>query len=211
MDRPTQTIYLLLWIRWIFLVVLFVLVMAVYACASLGTAAGLLVQVQPAAGLARWEIAPASVLGLSMMLTAVLAAGGLVAGVAHWRERRQCAEAEAKEDGEPFVAVPLILAFEPEYAVMWDTQLPALTLIRSAGPCGIPSHRLCAWYVKTSRRYPELYDGSSFRQWTEFLSEARLIRREEGKILLTAEGKEFLEYMASQRTLSGCTDGNAAA
>jgi hypothetical protein len=99
-----------------------------------------------------------------------------------------------EEDGQPFCALPVTLAFDPEYAIIWDTQLPAMELISAAGKRGVAKHDLLFRYCKDACRYPELYDGSSFKQWLHFLESAQLIACNQTRVVLTAEGREFLHF-----------------
>jgi len=79
-------------------------------------------------------------------------------------------------------------ASDPDHAIIWDTQLPALQLLASAGPAGMAATNLYAFYMKSCHQYPELYDGSTFESWLEFLQRDHLITIDGGKASLQAEG-----------------------
>lgn len=96
-------------------------------------------------------------------------------------------------DDQPFTVLSLPQAFDPDYTIIWDTQVPALELILRAGPSGLPIRRLRAWYRDSARHYPELYDGSSFARWMEFFEGEQIVKATGGKALVTAGGQLFLE------------------
>ena len=89
----------------------------------------------------------------------------------------------------------IALAFDPDHALVWETQIPILQLISIAEPHGISVRSLHRAYLESARCYPELYEGSSFKRWLEFLECAQLVTRIDGqRVLLTTQGKEFLHY-----------------
>jgi hypothetical protein len=94
---------------------------------------------------------------------------------------------------KPFV-LSLDDAFDPNHAVLWSTQVPALQLIASAGAAGVPYNRLYAAYQKTAEAFPELYDGSSFAQWLSCLQRANLITLASHRVKITSYGRDFLWY-----------------
>ncbi len=93
-----------------------------------------------------------------------------------------------------FSVLSIEQAFDPDYAIIWDTQVPALRLIASAGRTGLPVESLCSSYTRSCRRYPEIYDGSNFEGWLEFLEETKLITVRVGRASLTQLGEQFLRY-----------------
>lgn len=82
--------------------------------------------------------------------------------------------------------------FDPDHAIIWDTQLPALQLIASAGEDGLPVESLRQFYARSCREYPELYDGSTFESWLEFLKREELIWLNSGAASLRTEGRQLL-------------------
>jgi hypothetical protein len=97
--------------------------------------------------------------------------------------------------GKAFSVLSITLAFDLDHALVWETQIPILQLISIAGPHGISVRRLHRAYLESAGRYPELYDGSSFKQWLEFLECAQLVACIDGqRVLLTSQGREFLHY-----------------
>ncbi len=96
--------------------------------------------------------------------------------------------------GGPFRVLSVGDAFEKEYAVLWETQIPALCLISAAGRRGVPEQRLLTMYRRTAKRYPELYDGTCFQQWLEFLEGAELVSAHEKRVVITPQGQKFLKY-----------------
>lgn len=147
------------------------------------------------------------VLAIALISLAVLAF--LSAGIAHWYDHRHQEQELVWDDpgtGERFSTVPPLSAFAPDYALLWETQVPALKLVASAGENGLSIYRLSAWYLNSSRRYPELYEGSSFQQWLEFLMGEHLLARTGSAIALTVEGAHFLRYLTSRCDLRRYSD-----
>jgi len=103
--------------------------------------------------------------------------------------------------GEPFSVLSIGQAFDPDQAVIWDTQVPALRLIASAGREGLAVEALYHLYTRSSRQYPELYEGSSFESWLEFLEYTGLISEHLGTASLTPEGHQFLQCCATAEAL----------
>ncbi len=93
-----------------------------------------------------------------------------------------------------FSALSISDAFDPECAVIWDTQVPALRLIAQAGHEGLPIEELYTSYTQASRRYPELYDGSTFESWLEFLRRSGLVSIGLHRVLRMPEAEQFLRY-----------------
>lgn len=98
-----------------------------------------------------------------------------------------------KSQAEPFTVLSLADAFEPETAALWETQVPALSVIAAAGDDGEPLLRLRMLYAGLSRRFPELYDGSSFEEWLDFLESTSLVICDEDCVRMTSAGHAFLE------------------
>jgi hypothetical protein len=129
-------------------------------------------------------------IGLGVVLVIMVALA--VRHVVQWRELEIIRMQPA---GRPFSSISVAHAFEPSHAMLWDSQVPALEVIGSGGAKGIPLQRLFAAYSELAQTYPELYDGSNFERWLEFLQNARLIARNDYRVALTAEGQEFLHYL----------------
>jgi hypothetical protein len=97
--------------------------------------------------------------------------------------------------GKAFSVLSITLAFDPDHALVWETQIPILQLISIAEPHGISVRRLHRVYLESARCYPELYEGSSFKRWLEFLERVQLVACIDRRhVLLTAQGREFLHY-----------------
>jgi hypothetical protein len=94
---------------------------------------------------------------------------------------------------KPFV-LSLEDAFDPNHALLWSTQVPALQLIASGGSAGVSYNRLYAAYQKTAASFPELYDGSSFAQWLSCLERSNLITLTSYRVKITSYGRDFLWY-----------------
>ncbi len=119
--------------------------------------------------------------------------------VAQTAELRQQRGWEARRAGRLFCGISVADAFDPEFAILWETQTPALELISRGGSRGIPCERLYPWYCRCARLYPELYEGTSFRRWLEFLQATQLVAVTPERVLLTPEGAEFLKCRVSPK------------
>jgi hypothetical protein len=143
---------------------------------------------------------PVIILALAaVLLFAVAMAWFLVASATR---ARQVEEIESQLLGLPFCALSLEQAFDPERAVIWETQIPALQMMVTAGRRGLPAERLYGFYQRSSEAYPELYDGSSFYNWLDFLERSRIVTWTSNKLVLTPEGGEFVDYLSSGKSLA---------
>ncbi len=81
-----------------------------------------------------------------------------------------------------------------DYNLLWQTQLPALKLLNSAGSCGVSLARMTRLYREIARVYPELYDGSTCQEWLDALQNATVAVhcRAEGIIAITERGRSIL-------------------
>ena len=93
-----------------------------------------------------------------------------------------------------FSVLSIEQAFDPDQAVIWETQDPALQLIASAGSEGLLVERLRPFYIRSAHRYPELYDGATFVSWLAFLQHVDIITMKLGMASLTTSGQQFLKY-----------------
>jgi len=94
----------------------------------------------------------------------------------------------------PFAVFSVAQAFDPDQAMIWETQAPALQCVATAGSKGISLLQMDCYYACSAQRYPEIYDGSSFRSWLLFLEQEQLIRLIGQRVFITAQGREFLAY-----------------
>jgi hypothetical protein len=95
---------------------------------------------------------------------------------------------------KPLALLSITEAFDPIYAVLWEAPIAALELIDSAGTPGIPVARLHPIYEGAAARFPEIYDGCSFLQWLQFLEKTQLISWHGYKVMLTSDGRAFLQF-----------------
>lgn len=218
MAREPTTIYLLVCIRWLVILLLFVLLLAAYvsgappvpnalarshpspvenAFSSMGPIPTLRGGADPVVrqDTDGAEFDPPRAWKAAMVF--LLGIGVLAVVFAYWMRRHELVRVSKANEGKPFTSVPIAVAFEPQYAVLWDTQLPALQLLASAGEAGVPVLRLCSCYIAASHRYPELYDGCSFPQWLDFFIQGNLAVRHDSRVVLTADGREFLHLLSS--------------
>ena len=133
-----------------------------------------------------------------LALSLVVVIISIFLGSAEQKHRR---EAPHKRKGGPFSVLSIEQAFDPGHAIIWDTQVPALRLVASAGREGLAVEALYPLYTRSSRQYPELYDGSSFESWLEFFNHTGLITVQVGMASLTPEGQQFLQYRVTAEAL----------
>ncbi len=96
---------------------------------------------------------------------------------------------------QPFAAIGLLEAFDPEYAVLWTTQLEPLRLINAGGVRGVTYSRVYGVYLRSANVYPELYDGSSFAEGLFFVQRAGLVVLAPQRVKITREGRVLLEHV----------------
>jgi hypothetical protein len=101
---------------------------------------------------------------------------------------------DVEEQRDTFTAFSVAQAFDRDCAIIWSTQVPALELVDNAGRNGVPVKQLYPFYTRGVRRYPELYEGSSFGSWLEFLEREKLVTRSGLQVLITRDGHKFLQY-----------------
>jgi len=119
-------------------------------------------------------------------------------------ERKHVRQLRLGPLSQPFSALSIVHAFDPERSMLWDTQLPLLEQLCSAGPKGCPLAQLYSFYLQLARRFPELYEGSSFEHWLGFLAAAELVRLEPDRGYVTAQGRQFVqEFVRCRLTAAG--------
>ena len=123
--------------------------------------------------------------------------------VAQLAERKEERRIFLRIPGKPFTVIRVAQAFEEDSAILWETQVPALQLIAEFGARGIPVTRMRRFFVRTAKRYPELYEGVYFEQWVRFLEEAELIiLASDEKIAITPQGLEFLKFRLTPKPIA---------
>jgi hypothetical protein len=108
-------------------------------------------------------------------------------------ERKHVRQLQLGPLSQPFSAVSILHAFDPERSMLWDIQLPLLEQLTSAGTKGAPLAQLYSFYIHLARRYPELYEGSRFEHWLGFLATSELVRMDADRAYITAEGLQFVQ------------------
>ena len=109
---------------------------------------------------------------------------------------------DAEEQRETFTAFSVAQAFDRDCAIIWSTQISALQLLDNAGKRGVPVKQLYPLYARGVRRYPELYDGSNFGSWLEFLEREKLVTRIGLQVLITRDGHKFLQYRLAPESIA---------
>ena len=118
-------------------------------------------------------------------------------------ERKHVRQLRLGPLSEPFSALSIVHAFDPERFMLWDTQLPLREQLSSAGPKGSSLAQLHSFYLQLSRSYPELYEGSGFEHWLGFLAAAELLRLETDRGYITFEGRQFVQEFLKCREAAG--------
>jgi hypothetical protein len=85
-------------------------------------------------------------------------------------------------------------AFDPIHSILWQGPIVALELIDSGGKSGISAAKLHPIYDEAARRFPEIYEGSGFVSWLQFLEKTQLIAWDGSNVVLTPEGHAFLRF-----------------
>lgn len=94
---------------------------------------------------------------------------------------------------KPFTIIRVADAFDPETSILWETQTPVLERISAAGRRGLAAEALRPFYAESAALYPELYEGTEFQAWLQFLEGVELIAWREERATVTASGIEFLK------------------
>ena len=108
-------------------------------------------------------------------------------------ERKHVRQLRLGPLSEPFSALSIVHAFDPDRFMLWDTQLPLLEQLSAAGARGNSLAQLHSFYLQLARSYPELYEGSGFEHWLGFLAAAELLRLETDRGYITFEGRQFVQ------------------
>jgi len=140
----------------------------------------------------------------SQLLAICMLAALMVGAAWHFVRTRGEASSQARAPTprtcpKPFSLITIGDAFDPERAILWETQIPALQLISG----GVPAARLFLLYACYPKRYPELFEGATFEEWLQFLKQCNLVEVAAGEIRLTAEGSEFLGSLRPAPEFSG--------
>ena len=123
-------------------------------------------------------------------------------------ERKHVRQLRLGPLSQPFSALSVVHAFDPERSMLWDTQLPLLEQLSSAGAKGCSRAQIYSFYLQLSRRFPELYEGSSFEHWLGFLVASELVQLENDRAAITVGGRQFVQEFRKCRVTA---EGRAAA
>jgi len=118
-------------------------------------------------------------------------------------ERKHVRQLRLGPLSQPFSALSVAHAFDPERYMLWDTQLPLLQQLSSAATKGTSLAHLHSFYLQLAGRYPELYEGSSFEHWLSFLATTELVRLETDRGYITFEGHQFVQEFLKCRVAAG--------
>jgi hypothetical protein len=123
-------------------------------------------------------------------------------GIAHLAERKEERRLFLQVPGKPFSIISVAQAFEEHSAILWDTQVPALSQISVGGIRGVSVAKMRRFFAGTSKQYPELYEGIHFEQWIRFLEDAELVTiQPDDRIAITPQGLQFLRFRLTPKTI----------
>lgn len=87
--------------------------------------------------------------------------------------------------------------------LVWQTQVPALEFLRSAGSAGASVARMKDLYGEFARAYPELCDGSNFSDWIDTLQSAAVAVQKLDTIAITVKARLLLERLGQRQFSHG--------
>lgn len=137
-------------------------------------------------------------LGLNIDLSTLLLVIILVSLLVAVATRKTSSSQSKLEHAGLFTALSLSQAFDPDYVILWQTQLPVLDFINSAGRRGRQMGDLAPLYALSARQYPELYEGTGFAAWLKFLRESGLVVVSVTTVTITHDGQLFLQTFARE-------------
>jgi len=85
-----------------------------------------------------------------------------------------------------------------DYDLLWETQLPVLKFLRSAGSRGATVTRVEELYHQLARAYPEIFDGSTLSDWFAALQAAEIAACAEDRIRVTEKGLFILANLENR-------------
>ena len=99
--------------------------------------------------------------------------------------------------------------FDSDGSLIWHTQMPALRMICQGEPAGTRCADLQPIYAGMARRYPEIYDGHTFREWGQLLVDLGLVRVAGPIVHITHAGQALIEMLAraTQQGSRECAPG----
>lgn len=100
---------------------------------------------------------------------------------------------ESTGTGRGFTLVFTEDRYDFDCNMLWQTQVPALELLKSAQPAGLSTARMRGLYRDFSRSYPELCDALSFSDWIAWLQNADIAIPHGDFITITERGLLVLE------------------
>lgn len=95
-----------------------------------------------------------------------------------------------------------------DYDLLWETQMPVLEVLRSAGSGGASIARMAKLYREFAWTYPELCDGSNFSDWLDALQNAEVAVhcRYGAMIAITEKGLLVLHDLQQSKCLANCAN-----
>jgi len=89
----------------------------------------------------------------------------------------------------------IALNYEQLNTAIWGSQVSLLRFLNSSAT-GETSDTLRPFYDSAAANYPDVYSQYDFESYMNFLINARLIIKQEGRYLITELGRDFLVYLA---------------
>ena len=107
------------------------------------------------------------------------------------------AAVQLDDETSPLPALLAISEFDCEFATIWQTQVPALRMLRSGGERGVSMTSLGTTFRRLSHAYPELCDGSRFEDWIGALERAQVVVHKGEAIQITEKGRFVIDLLES--------------
>lgn len=85
------------------------------------------------------------------------------------------------------------LHFEQVIRLIWGSQIAALTYLGTRF-AAVPAEEVKPLYDRGAQQFPDLFENYPFEGWLNFLLGKHLISKEDGNIILTLVGREFLKW-----------------
>ena len=98
----------------------------------------------------------------------------------------------------PFPLLSRSDPFDENGNVIWRTQIPALRAVCERDPIAIPCSELRPIYIELTRRYPEIYDGQTFREWGQLFVDLGLLRVLGQSVHVTEAGRALYRLLVQQ-------------
>ncbi len=97
--------------------------------------------------------------------------------------------------------------FDPDVAPVWITQVSALDLFASRWPQGVHSAEVREIYRVSAKFFPEIFEGSTYESWLQFLEENELVERKAEWVIAKPGCFQFMRELQRSGALAGTAFG----